>query len=533
MTAENARVALVLRTQCAHSREALRGIIDAVWYGGGAVRRTTHASRPLLPWTLKLFSQLEHTGVDSLFAELRQFKADGIIFESFGEAMSDRINRLKCPVVELFWPSLINRRHPGVSVNDEQIGRMAAEHLIESGLRYFAFFGGAQYMYSVSRFAGFQRALHEFSRGKNRAPRPATDIHTFDRCPTDWRDRIKLWLDGLPRPIGIFAANDLFATEIVQELNKYQWSVPEDAAVLGVDDDELQCNLAYPPISSIQPGFRQAGRAAAKMLERLLNGEEVSNTVEISPLRVVVRHSTDITHVEDENVGVALRFIREHPTANLSVKVLLHRMATNRRHLERAFLETLGRTPLEEIHRVRILKIKELLLTGKSVEQAARDMHFSSSKYLTTLSHRVTDEGPNPRFVVTNLTGEAQDLYDTLYCARGQAENYIKEQQLGLFADRTSCHRFLANQFRVLLSGFAYILIDHLRRTALVGKELATAQADTIRLKLFKIGAVVKASVRRLVLHLSSAYPLQSLFMQVCERLGAVLIMPVGKQMSG
>lgn len=144
-----------------------------------------------------------------------------------------------------------------------------------------------------------------------------------------------------------------------------------------------------------------------------------------------------------------------------------------------------------------------------------------------------TDEGPNPRFVVTNLPGDAQGLYDHLYCARGQAENYIKEQQLGLFADRTSCHDFKANQFRVLLSGFAYILIDHLRRTVLGGTELATAQVDTIRLKLFKIGAVVKTSVRRLVLHLSSAYPLQALFKLVCQRLGGLEIVPVGKQMSG
>ena len=138
-----------------------------------------------------------------------------------------------------------------------------------------------------------------------------------------------------------------------------------------------------------------------------------------------------------------------------------------------------------------------------------------------------TAEGPNPRFVVTNLQGDAQDLYDHIYCARGQAENYIKEQQLGLFADRTSCHDFAANQFRVLLSGFAYILVDHLRRTALVGTELATAQADTIRLKLFKIGAVVKTSVRRVVLHLSSSYPLQALFQCVCKKLGGLTVLPV------
>lgn len=130
-----------------------------------------------------------------------------------------------------------------------------------------------------------------------------------------------------------------------------------------------------------------------------------------------------------------------------------------------------------------------------------------------------TDGGPNPRFVVTSLPGEAQDLYDRLYCGRGQAENHIKEQQLGLFADRTSCHEFKANQFRVLMSGLAYILIDHVRRTALGDTELSAAQADTIRLKLFKIGAVVKVSVRRVVLHFSSAYPLQALFKLVCERL--------------
>jgi hypothetical protein len=144
-----------------------------------------------------------------------------------------------------------------------------------------------------------------------------------------------------------------------------------------------------------------------------------------------------------------------------------------------------------------------------------------------------TAGGPNPRFVVTSLKGEAQGLYDAIYCARGQAENYIKEQQLGLFADRTSCHDFTANQFRVLLSGFSYILVDHLRRTVLVGTELATAQADTIRLKLFKIGAVVKASVRRLVLHLSSAYPLQALFQLVCERLGGLTPLPIGQPTTG
>jgi hypothetical protein len=128
-------------------------------------------------------------------------------------------------------------------------------------------------------------------------------------------------------------------------------------------------------------------------------------------------------------------------------------------------------------------------------------------------------EGPNARFIVTNLGDEPEALYDQRYCQRGEMENRIKEQQLGLFADRTSCHDFLANQFRVLLSAAAYVLIEHLRRTALAGTELQDAQVTTIRLKLLKIGARLTRSVRRVVLHLSGGYPLQELFRQVAARL--------------
>jgi hypothetical protein len=130
-----------------------------------------------------------------------------------------------------------------------------------------------------------------------------------------------------------------------------------------------------------------------------------------------------------------------------------------------------------------------------------------------------TDQGENPRFVATSLGGDGQDLYDRIYCARGEAENRIKEQQLGLFADRTSCHGFLANQFRVLLSAAAYVLMETLRRVGLAGTELANAQVTTIRLKLLKIGGRVVRSVRRLVVHLASAFPLQELLRTVTQRL--------------
>lgn len=125
----------------------------------------------------------------------------------------------------------------------------------------------------------------------------------------------------------------------------------------------------------------------------------------------------------------------------------------------------------------------------------------------------------NFRFVVTNLEGDAQLLYEQLYCKRGDAENRIKEQQLGLFADRTSCHQFVPNQLRVLLSAAAYILLQYLRENALAGTELAEAQVSTIRIKLLKIGGLIKCSARRIVLHLASGCPIQELFRKIVRRL--------------
>ena len=131
------------------------------------------------------------------------------------------------------------------------------------------------------------------------------------------------------------------------------------------------------------------------------------------------------------------------------------------------------------------------------------------------------EQGPNVRFVLTNLDAPPAAIYDERYTPRGDMENRIKEQQLMLFATRASCHAFEANQFRLLLSAAAYVLIEHLRRTALKDTELQAAQADTIRLKLFKVAARVVISVRRVVLHLSSAYPLQALFRRITARLVA------------
>jgi len=130
-------------------------------------------------------------------------------------------------------------------------------------------------------------------------------------------------------------------------------------------------------------------------------------------------------------------------------------------------------------------------------------------------------KGRNPRFVVTNLHGEARRLYEKLYCQRGDMENRIKEQQLALFADRTSSSKWWTNQYRVLLAALAYTLLETMRRTALEGTKLARAQCHTLRLRLLRIGAVVTRNTRTIAVRLSSAYPDQAVFRLLVQRLTA------------
>lgn len=128
-------------------------------------------------------------------------------------------------------------------------------------------------------------------------------------------------------------------------------------------------------------------------------------------------------------------------------------------------------------------------------------------------------QGTNPRFVVTNLEGEPEHLYDRVYCARGEAENRIKEAQLDLFGTRASCHRFEANQLRLLLAGLAYTLMQRLRTLALHGTELQRASAATIRVRLLKIGAAILRNTRRVRLMLTSHHPLREVFALAAIRL--------------
>ena len=181
-------------------------------------------------------------------------------------------------------------------------------------------------------------------------------------------------------------------------------------------------------------------------------------------------------------------------------------------------LKIIGR----ELH----LAQQEFQTTGQPARQFA-DFEYRTQKSWSR-ARRVVGKaehlakGSNPRFVVTSLSAERfamRALYEDLYCGRGEMENRIKEQQMCLFADRTSCRTMRANQLRLWLSSVAYVLMQALRQHGLKDTPLAAARCDTIRLKLLKIGAIVRVSVRRVWFSLAESYPYQAIFQQVFDNL--------------
>jgi hypothetical protein len=188
------------------------------------------------------------------------------------------------------------------------------------------------------------------------------------------------------------------------------------------------------------------------------------------------------------------------------------------------YIVGLARNPrLQRITEFLELAMKdEFKLTGLKQREIGEFTYAAQSwaaerRVITRLEYG--EDGNNPRYVVTNLTGDAAELYDDLYCQRGEAENRIKEAQVGLFATRTSCQQFQSNQLRMLLAALAYVLIERLRALALQGTALATAQVDTLRIKLLKVAAVITRNTRRICLHLASSWPSADIFAHAVNQL--------------
>jgi LacI family transcriptional regulator len=275
---------------------------------------------------------------------------------------------------------------PGVTTDNQAIARIAFEHFIEREFRRFAYCGVERFGWSEARGRFFDELVSArgFSCVHYKAPvdfGPDSDAET---------DTIAEWLLGLPQPVAIFAAYDARGQQVLEACQRAELSVPEQVAVLGVDNDDLLCDLASPPLSSVIPDTQRTGWQAAELLSRLMHGEKIPPDLHrVPPLGVCARQSTDVTAVEDAHVAKAAHFIRERACEGIGVSDVAAVVPLARRSLEKRFRSLLGRTLGEEIMRVQMQRVKDLLVgTDLSLAQIAERAGFRHVEYLTVAFKR-------------------------------------------------------------------------------------------------------------------------------------------------
>jgi LacI family transcriptional regulator len=210
------------------------------------------------------------------------------------------------------------------------------------------------------------------------------------------RKSIAAWLNTLPKPVGIMTGNDVRGMQVLETCILQKIPVPDEAAVVGVDDDQLLCELSNPSLSSVAWNLEKAGFRAAELLDGLMSGRNACpQRIEVDPLWVVSRQSTDVVAVEDQEVAAALRFIRQNANKPIGVNDVVAQISLSRRSLELRFENCLGRTIRTEIERMRIMRTKQLLQeTDMSVAKIGQVAGFSSLSYLCKVFHRETGETP-------------------------------------------------------------------------------------------------------------------------------------------
>lgn len=363
-------VALLIETSNAYARGLLSGIIAY--------------QREHQPWSIYLPEQERGAKPPGW---LRNWHGDGIIARIETEEIARSVRQTGLPVVDVS----AARRVPGipwVETDDKAIARLAAEHLLERGFQQFAFCGEPNFNWSNWREEEFVRVLAEQGH--------STDIfhaHSRGEKGYSWnreQRRLRTWVEKLPRPVGIFACYDIRAQQLLDVCRELEISVPEEVAVIGVDNDELLCNLCSPPLTSVIPDTMQTGYRAAELLDNLLQGKQIREEATfIEPLGVAARQSTDILAIDDPDLVKALKLIREHASDGINVKDLLREIPLSRRVFEFRFQKLLGCTPHEMLIRTRMDRVKQLLReTDLTLDAIAHRSGFAHVEYMTSAFRR-------------------------------------------------------------------------------------------------------------------------------------------------
>lgn len=355
-------------------------------HGRGVMRGIAKYVETFGPWSLFIDPL-----ADSHYPRGRSenWQGDGILTYIMETSRAERLRASRIPTVELFAYRL-DRKLPLVAHDDAAIGRVAAEHLMGRHLRRFAFSGYLGSSWSDRRMKGFMD--HLLAAGC-----PAPSCLQIERPDTlaEWetvQQQLTVWLKELPKPIGLMASSDHHAQRILDACQRAEVVVPEDVAVIGVDNDEETCRLSDPPLTSVNLDSERVGYEGAKLLDKLMRGKARArhpDQILIPPLGAVSRQSTDVTAINDPLVASAARTIRERACQGLSVDEVVNELKISRSIFYQRFHDALGRSPHYEILRIQLERVKSLLTqTSLSLKEIAGMSGFSNPNYLNVAFKR-------------------------------------------------------------------------------------------------------------------------------------------------
>jgi len=369
------KIILMLDSSRAADRGMIRGIMDY------ATQRGSWSFYRHSPLFLK--APFSPSKQDDLLARLRSLDADGIIgYLPSSRTIQQLLIQHRFPAVTIPLKKLI----PGIVnvLQDPAIGALGAKYLRDLGFEHFAFCGQDNY-WSQVRQEGFTDYLKTFQI------RPLLFCDTVSRTSIETRQqRLCQWLQSLPKPIGIMTCNDEKSMELVEACREAGLHIPNEIAILGVDNDEMICGLSHPPLSSIELNFQQVGYKAAETLDLMIyRKKEKYDDLIFRPMGIVTRQSTDIRAIHDEDVAEAIRFIHNNAKRDIRVEDVVNATAISVRSLQLRFKKIVGRGISQHIRMIRIQQLAhQSIHSNQPISIIARELDFHDINHVSRIFRR-------------------------------------------------------------------------------------------------------------------------------------------------
>jgi LacI family transcriptional regulator len=358
------RVLIVLKTDAAWARGILTGFTAAAHERG---------------WTLLFYNTS---------ADLRPF---GSALQPVAAVVATEFDAPECAELgpAAFISVTVDRSSQGIAsvcLDEQAIGRLAYEHLRATGIRNVATFRYDESLFAIAR----EQAFVDAARAEGTRVAQGWGIGEGQRDRRENPAAMVAWLRALPKPCGVFTCTDGWARTVARYTQLAGLRIPEDIALIGADNDELECELMSPPLSSVLIPWHEVGRSAARLVHAALSGKpEASERIVVAPLTVIARRSTELLAVDDALVARTVAWIRANIAGRITVPMVARAVASGRHRLERAFRRVLGRTIQEEIRRARVESAKRQLEASRSSLAAVATLTgFKTASLLTAAFRR-------------------------------------------------------------------------------------------------------------------------------------------------